>query len=340
MVPQEFMKNNLRKPRDIAYFQRKPRRGNFSIEELFDVIRRYLPSSYRPLTFVSRYESNGIIKRLFICYEAWRNQKNINHLTGDIHFAVIFFKKKKTILTLHDIGRLSYGVRLNNLLYWFFWFYLPVKRVKFVTVISERTKTQLLNIVKIPESKVKVIPNCISPIFKPNEKRFLTEKPILLQIGTKINKNLDRLIKALQGISCELRIIGPLSKNQIKLLIDYGICSSHTHDISHQDILREYEKADIVTLVSTMEGFGVPIVEANAIGRVVITSEIEPMRWVAGNAALLVNPFDFTDIRKGLIKLIDDQQLREGLIANGFANARRFHPRAVVSQYVDLYNQL
>jgi glycosyltransferase involved in cell wall biosynthesis len=56
-------------------------------------------------------------------------------------------------------------------------------------------------------------------------------------------------------------------------------------------VINEYNKSDILAFVSTSEGFGMPILEANAVGRVVVTSNITSMPEVANNAAHYVNPF-------------------------------------------------
>lgn len=67
-------------------------------------------------------------------------------------------------------------------------------------------------------------------------------------------------------------------------------------NLSNEEIKKKYEDCDILTLVSTYEGFGMPIIEANRVGRPVITSNILSMPEVAGEAACLVNPFDIENI--------------------------------------------
>jgi glycosyltransferase involved in cell wall biosynthesis len=83
-----------------------------------------------------------------------------------------------------------------------------------------------------------------------------------------------------------------------------------------------------------------PIIEANAIERVVVTSNISSMPEVAGDAACLVDPFDIQSIRNGIITVIENDGYRETLIQNGRKNKARFTAEHIANQYYDLYQQL
>ena len=83
-----------------------------------------------------------------------------------------------------------------------------------------------------------------------------------------------------------------------------------------------------------------PIVEANAIGRPVVTSNLDPMSTVAGTSACLVDPFNPAAIREGVLRVIRDDVYRAELIAQGFENAKRFEAGVVAAQYANLYRQL
>jgi glycosyltransferase involved in cell wall biosynthesis len=96
----------------------------------------------------------------------------------------------------------------------------------------------------------------------------------------------------------------------------------------------------MVLFASTYEGFGMPIVEANTVGRPVITSNLLSMPEVAGDAALIVNPYNVDEIRNGIIKIIEDDEYRNQLINNGFRNAERFSLRNISEEYLKLYNKM
>ena len=91
---------------------------------------------------------------------------------------------------------------------------------------------------------------------------------------------------------------------------------------------------------STYEGFGLPIIEANAVGRPVVTSKLSPMTEVAGDAASLVNPYDSSNIRAGVMRIINDPFYRESLVKAGFENALRFSAESVAESYAKVYRKL
>ena len=93
----------------------------------------------------------------------------------------------------------------------------------------------------------------------------------------------------------------------------------------------------MISFCSLLEGFGLPILEAQATGRPVITSNLSSMPEVAGNGALLVDPYDVNAIRKGILRIIQDGALRENLIVKGLENVKRFSPQKVADAYVELY---
>lgn len=83
-----------------------------------------------------------------------------------------------------------------------------------------------------------------------------------------------------------------------------------------------------------------PVLEAQAVGRPVITSDLSPLREVAGEGALKVNPLDVVAIREGIVQLLSDSELRDALVEEGFRNVSRYTPQSIASQYAALYREL
>lgn len=324
----------------VVYFFRKKMPFRHSIEELFHYIGNNLPGKAKISNYNVQYQGKNLIKLLYNSWEVIFNQKDINHITGDIHYITIFLSKKKTILTIHDIRSIIEGQRLKRMYMKLVWFYIPVKMVRIITVISEFTRRELLKHVKIDPSKIVVIPNCVSPLIEYQPKQFNKQKPIILQIGTKEHKNLLNLIRAIKELDCLLIIIGNLTEHQKALLEKYKINYQDHYNIDFQEVIALYEKADIITFISTYEGFGLPIIEANAIGRAVITSNISPMPEVANGAALLVNPYSIEQIRDAVVTLISNDKIRDELIKKGLKNVKRFQTDVIANKYYELYQKI
>ena len=322
---------------NLTFFFRKPSPVFHSIEEQFFAVQKALPEDITHNNRFAKCHSKGFFRRLFIMIHAAFNQGDINHITGDIHFVALFLKKKKTILTVHDIGSVLNKTGIRHKILRYFWFTMPFARVQYITVISEFTKQEILENFTLDPKKISVIPDCVSAKISYSEKTFNTEKPNILQIGTKANKNLENLIPALEGISCKLTIIGKLSEKQTALLKTHEIDYENHFNLPFLVLLDTYKQADIVTFISTYEGFGVPILEAQASGRPVITSNISPMKEVAGEGALLVNPENPEEITSAFNQLITDAGLRKTLIEKGLENVKKYSAKSVANQYYSLY---
>ena len=169
---------------------------------------------------------------------------------------------------------------------------------------------------------------------------FNASCPRILQVGTAPHKNLERVAQALKGERCVLHVVGRLSPRQRQFLDDLGIRYENGVDLSDEELLRAYEEADLVVFVSLAEGFGLPILEAQAIGRPVVTSDLSPMRDVAGGAACLVDPRNVDSIRAGIRRVIKDSNYREGLVELGLRNVVQYQPQVVASRYARLYEHI
>ena len=325
---------------NIYFFFRHPSSVFHSIEEEFFSIQKELPKDVKITNNFAKYQSKGILKHIAVTINAAFNQGDINHITGDIHFVALFLKKRKTILTVHDIGSALKGKGIKNKVLRFFWFSMPFARVKYITVISEFTKNEILKTFKIKPEKIIVIPDCVSEEIKYSPKDFNTEKPLILQIGTKPNKNLENLIPALKGIPCKLTIVGKLSHKQTALLKQQQIDFENHYNLAYSEIIELYKKADLVTFVSTYEGFGVPILEAQATGRALITSNLSPMKEVAGTNSLLVDPYDVKEIRSAIAKIIEEKNFRKKIINSGRENVKKYSAKSIADQHYKLYKQI
>jgi glycosyltransferase involved in cell wall biosynthesis len=101
-----------------------------------------------------------------------------------------------------------------------------------------------------------------------------------------------------------------------------------------------YNAARMLLHPSWYEGFGLPLVEAMAVGTPVVTSTVSAMPEVAGPAALLVQPADYWAIAEALVSLDGDQALRERLIAAGYKRVEMFHWSTNAQATLEVYREL
>jgi glycosyltransferase involved in cell wall biosynthesis len=269
-----------------------------------------------------------------------RERSDINHITGDIHYISLFLPGFKTILTIHDIYSARRGGWLNRLVIRILWYYLPAWKVRYITVISKWSLEELGRIIPFARKKIRVIPNPVMIKDGPFPKEFNKSKPKILIVGTKSNKNLEGMLKACRKVRCSLSLLGELSEKQARLLEDYGLEYTNHFDIGYDRVVQLYKECDLLLFPSFEEGFGLPILEAQAVGRPVITSNITAMPDTAGEGACLVDPYDVNSIRDGLNKVIEDDSYRTELIKKGLENLKRFDPERIAGMYMDLYREV
>ena len=313
---------------------------HYSIENFYNELLKLKTNKFLIIKKKLPYESKGFFKRIFISIWSIFNQNKINHITGDINFISIFLKKKNNILTILDL----YGLhRLYGIKKYFFkliWLTLPIRNSNKIITISEKIKKEILKNFDIKEYNITVIPCTISKIFKKKYKKINLKNPNILFVGTAINKNLERSIKALKELDVKLTIIGELNESNKKLLKKNKIIFCNYMDQSLKQIYNHYVNCDIVLFPSIYEGFGLPILEAQAVGRLVVTSNISPMKETSGNAAIFVNPYNINDIRNKIISLNQNKKKISLLIKQGYKNVERFKIRNLQKQYINIYNSL
>ena len=337
------MKSN---PAHIWLFRKKRALGNFSIENSFDAVHRAWPPNVKPQALEVNNFSEGVFRRVLIIGQTCAIHTKILHITGDIHFAALAWPKwrrnrPKVVLTIHDIGFLNDHKGIKRWLMRKVWILWPLRCIDHLVTVSEATKQAVLKEATwFDPTKITVIPTVVPQHFKPRKKQPSNPKPIALHIGLAENKNLKRHAEALEGLDVHLKIIGEPSPQDLALLERHNIDFSWQSKLTDEEMQEAYATSDFLLFSSTLEGFGMPIIEAQMVGLPVITSDSDPVREVAGDAALLSNPLNSNSIRASIEEVIGNPEKRQDLIQKGFVNCNRYAPATSAAMLNELYERL
>ncbi len=146
----------------VHHFNRDPRPGNFTFEQLFGAIRGELSKTVE----VNNYDLPPDLGRFNAVLYAKNNSGKINHITGDVHFLAYAFRNSTNLLTIHDIGYYKYSLSgFKKKLYKKVWLTDPCRISDKITVISDHTKSELLEEVNLDPDKIVVIHNPLLPGF-------------------------------------------------------------------------------------------------------------------------------------------------------------------------------
>ena len=299
------------------------------MKDLCHIKSVYLPCSN--YSFHSLWQNIRCVLR-----EVKENRYDIIHITGSEFYLLPFLLKYNTVATVHDLG--FYTNHKKNILrrLWKYCLWIqPLRLADCLTFISDFSKREALAILHLPEARCVTIGNPVDVSFQPFRKPFDSNQFCILHIGTQPHKNLVNTARALKGLPCKLRIIGKLSQQDRDVLSENGIAYTNAFNLSDEEIIQEYRNCDIVNFPSFYEGFGMPILEGQSVGRVVITSNLSPMKEVAKESAVLINPHDVGSIREGYKKAILEY---EQYVQKGFENVKRFSVKTIALKYKKVYD--
>lgn len=247
---------------------------------------------------------------------------------------------------IHDINFLHHPKDVKWLTSKYYNYYFPkfAKEASRIATVSEYSKQDISTNYKIDANKIDVVYNGINSFFKPldefvkstTKKKFANGCDYFVYVGSlHPRKNISTLIKAFGKFKKEkttkikLVLAGPnywgMSDiyKQIKL---EGIEGEviFTNRLRNDDLALVLGSAIALTFIPYYEGFGIPLVEAMQAEVPIITSNVTSLPEIAGDAALLVNPYEVDEIKNAMIKIWQDEVLRKDLIAKGSIQKQKF----------------
>jgi len=215
------------------------------------------------------------------------------------------------------------------------------KEVDRVIAVSEATKKDLIEH-GFNEEKIRVIYEAPDPIFRPAskvaverlKKTYKIAGSYILVVGTSPRKNTDRILKAYRAVKMPgltLVIVGDSTRS------DYEADGAlRVGRIDDEELATFYSGAEALIYPSLYEGFGLSIVQAFASGCPVVTSNISSMPEVAGDAAVLVDPYSVESIAEGIKDALEN---REGLIQKGLKRVKEFSWEKTARETLEVYKE-
>ncbi|MDJ0737018.1 MAG: glycosyltransferase family 1 protein [Nostocaceae cyanobacterium] len=240
------------------------------------------------------------------------------------------------IVMVHDLIPLRFPKGFSPLTP-YFRYYIPqvLQQAQHIICNSQATAKDIIEFYKIPTQKITPIPlahdaNHFRP--RPQESE---SQPYFLYLGRQDPyKNLHRLINAFAALpnrnDYQLWLAGPTDKRYTPLLQtqveELGITQQvkFLNYVPYKDLPKIINQALALVFPSLWEGFGFPVLEAMACGTTVITSNLSSLPEVAGDAAILVNPYNTGEITEAMQTIATDSQLRDRLRVAGINRASYF----------------
>jgi glycosyltransferase involved in cell wall biosynthesis len=260
--------------------------------------------------------------------------------------------RRPSVVTVHDLMQIenpaniakSRFVQNTAGLFWRTRLRHAVEHATRVVTVSEATRDTLFEYFpKVTEERVVAAPLGVNPYFfespTPEQLELVTQRigpgPFVLNVGNESpHKNHARAIQAFVEAfkdRPELRfvIVRRMVRHDRELLelLERPDVASRVVllDYTELPMLRAlYKLARVFFFPSWVEGFGIPVLEAMAMGTVVVTSNRSALREVAGDAAVTMSPFSVTEMASALRRAEADESLRHDLVDRGLRRARQF----------------
>jgi len=263
----------------------------------------------------------------------------------------------KSIVTVHDLIFIRFPK-----LYSFFDRKIHLKKVKYavknadkIIAISEQTKRDIIDFLKVDASKIEVIYQGCHQTFKEEktiafksevkEKFNLPEKFILNVGAINERKNILSLIKSIENLEIPLIIIGGktayfkvletyIKENKLEEKVRF------LENVSMPELATIYQLATVFVYPSIFEGFGIPIIEALYCKTPVITSTGSCFLEAGGPNSIYVKPKDVNSLSENIKAILEDENLQKTMANKGFKFVQQFNDDVIADKYFNVYKSL
>jgi glycosyltransferase involved in cell wall biosynthesis len=272
-------------------------------------------------------------------------------------------RKVRKIVTVHDLAFLEHPNYAVPSLAAYLRKVVPdaIKEADVITTVSHEVSRTLVAHFQAPSEKLIVVPNGVATYFRritdpillgATRHKYHLKHPLVLAVGTmEPRKNHLGLIKAFY--QAQRRKNGPA---MLAIAGGPGWLYDETRNlvaelhlerkirflgrVSDLELITLYSMADVFAFPSFFEGFGIPPLEAMACGAPVITSNTSSLPEVVGDAALQVDPHDIEALSNAILRLLDDEALREELRQKGYEQIKHYTWAASARKMLTIYQKL
>lgn len=343
--------------------------SNDSFSGIENYIRNLLPelNKLRPEVELVEYKGPLIISPSFTRHFILPFVMNFQHLDL-VHFpdhilSLLPIGTKK-VITVHDLAFIRYPEYFNSAKRWYKRLLTPfsLKRADKIIAVSEYTKKELIQICRITEDKITVVPNGISSLFRPlvlngnNRERILKryglsfDRFILFAATLEPRKNLQTLLDSFEEMAKQRSDVGLVICGKKGWLFEQSLKRiealsgrlkiKYLGYVSDENLVELYNLAEVFVYPSFYEGFGFPPLEAMACGVPVVTSNVSSLPEVVGDAALKVDPRDIGQIAKAIISVLDNKELAQDLILKGKERVKMFTWQKTAAKTYEVYKNV
>lgn len=280
------------------------------------------------------------------------------------HYNVPLLYRGRLLVSIHDLIHIMEPAFRATLASWCYarpMLHLGARKAAHVITVSQYSKRQIVERLGIAPSKVSVIYNGVASQFHSRDRQECATRvsealslhtPYLLYVGNlKPHKNVGTLLRAL-ALLCQRRqaapqllVVGDDAAGKPSLLQEcarLGLEDSvrFVSQVSYELLPFLYAGAELLVQPSTLEGFGLPVVEAMACGTPVVCSNAASLPEVGGDAAEYFDPHSVEDMAAAIERVLCSSGRREELRQKGLLQASRFTWDECVRQHADIYRGL
>ena len=281
------------------------------------------------------------------------------------HFNVPLGFAGKILVTIHDLILTTvapYKSAASSRLYAAPMLQLAARKATHIITVSESSKNEIIERLRVPASKISVIHNAVRPCFYPrslSESRKLVQQavgisgPYLLCVGNfKPHKNVIAFLRSIALLQAQgkfldhsVLLIGEDAQENAAVHAEISALQlgAVVKQISHADeilLACAYSAAAALVAPSTSEGFGLPIVEAMACGAPVICSPIPVFQEIAQDAASFSLSTSSNDIANAITGLLSSPSEQQSLRHKGLMRAAEFTPQIFLERHLEIYKRL